>query len=211
MAAPKLTVFQQGLGAVNADNLNTLESTCDNLAQLRAFIGVQGVQVFLRGYVSLNDGGQGPFAWVSNATGPDNGATIIIPTGVSVGAWVRIPLIAFPAPFPSTGLILTWTGVQTNAATWLGGEAAEIAYTIPKDLPGSVGVKPKTRPTADYVVSIQVNTVEVATATFVVADDDWVFAAAADHAVVIGADVDFIGPGDTTVANFGLTIRVTVS
>lgn len=206
MVAPALNVARQGLGSVNADNLNTAEQTCDNLAQLRAFIGIQGVQVFLRGYVTLNDGGQGPFVWISTATGPDNGTSIIIPTGVTVGAWVRINLLANL----STGLILTWTGNQTTASTWLGGESAEVSYLIPQNLPGSTGVRPKTLPTANYTVAIKVNGSTIATATSAASDGSWTLACASDVTVLVDDDVDFIGPGDVTIADFGLTIKVRV-
>lgn len=204
MSAPSLTVSRQGLGVVPADLLNTYEQTADNLAQLRAFIGAPGVQVFMRGYVSLNDGGQGPFSWVSNATGPDDGQNIIIPNGVTVGAWVRINL--FPQLY--TGVKLTWVGAQVSAATWLGGDAAEIPYVIPQNLTGSQGIPPKTLATASYVVNINHNGVTVATATSNTTDGEWAFACAADVAVVPGDAVEFIGPGDTTVANFALTILV---
>lgn len=90
----ELARYVQGLGVASADNLNAFVQGADNLAQLRSFIGVDGMQVFLRGYVTPNDGGQGAFYWNSAATGPDNGITIIVPNGVAVGAWVRLNLTA---------------------------------------------------------------------------------------------------------------------
>jgi hypothetical protein len=60
---------------------------------LRAFIGVQGVQVFVRGYTAPIDGGQGAFFWSPTATGDDNGDTIIQPAGVTTGRWLRIPVL----------------------------------------------------------------------------------------------------------------------
>jgi hypothetical protein len=92
--APLLTVYANGQGTVSAGDLLTFEQTCDTLAQLRAFTGVTGLQVFLRGYTAPGDGGQGPFYWSATATGPDNGTTIIVPTGAIVGAWLRIPVVA---------------------------------------------------------------------------------------------------------------------
>jgi hypothetical protein len=93
MTAPQLTAYQQGLGAVNADGLNTFEQTCDVLAQLRAITGLPGMQVYVRGSVAVADGGQGQFYWNTTATGADNGTTIIRPTGSiggTPGAWIRI-------------------------------------------------------------------------------------------------------------------------
>lgn len=92
MAAPALQVNIQGQGVVSADNLNTFEQTCDNPPQLRAITGVTGMQVYMRGFVTPGDGGQGPFYWNALGTGPDdNGATAIVPTGAVVGEWTRIP------------------------------------------------------------------------------------------------------------------------
>jgi len=90
MSAPLLTVQVQGQGVVTADMLNTYGQTCDTVAQLRGFIGAPGVQVFVRGYTAPNDGGQGQFYWNATSTGPDNGFTIIVPTGSAQGAWIRL-------------------------------------------------------------------------------------------------------------------------
>lgn len=91
MSAPTLQAYIQGQGSVNADNLNTFEQTCDNVANLRAFIGLPGMQVFMRGYVDPGDGGQGDFYWNANGTGPDDGGvTTIVPNGAATGVWTRI-------------------------------------------------------------------------------------------------------------------------
>jgi hypothetical protein len=90
MTAPALTVFVTGSGAVTGDNLNTFVSSCDTYAQLRAFVGTSGVQVFTRGSAAPNDGGQGFWYWDSSAIGPDNNITIIIPPAAASGGWVRI-------------------------------------------------------------------------------------------------------------------------
>jgi hypothetical protein len=93
MGAPALSVQVNGGPPVTGDQLNTYEQTCDTVAQLRGFIGVSGVQVYLRGINSDNDGGAGVFYW--NATGAnadDNGVTTVIPSGSSAGngEWTRV-------------------------------------------------------------------------------------------------------------------------
>lgn len=95
MAPPALAVQQPGLGAVSADNLNTFEQTCDSLANLRAFTGISGIQVYMRGYVSPGDGGQGNFYWNATSIAADNGGvTTIAPTGqTGAGRWIRLPPI----------------------------------------------------------------------------------------------------------------------
>lgn len=99
MAAPALTTYYQGLGQVSADGLNTMEQTCDTFAQLRTLVGLPGMQVFARGGLSIADGLQGVFYWQANNAGPDNGSTVIVPTGALLGAWVKLALVtnsAFP-------------------------------------------------------------------------------------------------------------------
>jgi hypothetical protein len=90
MTAPQLTRYIQGQGVVSGDQLNTFEQTCDNVVQLRALIGVTGMQVFIRGYVAPGDGGAGPFYWNATALGPDDGATVIVPQPGVPGAWLRL-------------------------------------------------------------------------------------------------------------------------
>lgn len=91
MTAPSLQAYIQGQGSVNADNLNTFEQTCNNVADLRAFIGLPGMQVYMRGFVDTGDGGQGEFYWNASGTGPDNGGvTTIVPNGAATGVWSRI-------------------------------------------------------------------------------------------------------------------------
>lgn len=90
---PFLTVFKNGLGAVNADNLNTFGQVCVNYAQLKGFIGLTSMQVYMQGFTSAGDGGQGNFVWVGTGTGTDDGGlTTIVPIGVTQGYWSRLSL-----------------------------------------------------------------------------------------------------------------------
>jgi hypothetical protein len=89
MAAPSLNVKIQGQGSVSADDLNTYTMSCDTLAQLRAFSGAPGIQVYARGTTAIGDGGQGFFAWIAGGTGVDNNSTIIVPSGGG-GIWQRM-------------------------------------------------------------------------------------------------------------------------
>ena len=93
MSAPTLTDQIQGAGSVSADALNTYVQGCDNVAQLRAFTGVSGMQVFVRGTVTPNDGGQGNYYWSASSTAPDNGLSVVKPSGIPVGypgAWLLL-------------------------------------------------------------------------------------------------------------------------
>jgi hypothetical protein len=92
MAAPALTNYADGVGAVNGDNLNTFVQGGVLLAQLQLFPGAwNGQVVYLGGYTSTGDGGQGFFWWNSTSTATSNGVTVIVPYGtVGYGAWLRL-------------------------------------------------------------------------------------------------------------------------
>lgn len=91
MSAPVLSTFQNGISQVSGDQLDTFNQTCNIPSDLRAFVGTVGVQVFMRGFTSPGDGGQGQFYWNVSGTGPDdNGVTNIVPTGAATGCWTRI-------------------------------------------------------------------------------------------------------------------------
>jgi hypothetical protein len=91
MAPPALFVFIQGQATTSADNLNTFPQSCDNAAQLRAFIGSYTMCVYLRGFTVPGDGGGGMFYWNASSNAADNGTTIFAPAGVSTGRWIRVP------------------------------------------------------------------------------------------------------------------------
>ena len=80
MAAPALTNYADGVGAVNGDNLNTFVQGGVLLAQLQLFPGAwNGQVVYLGGYTSTGDGGQGFFWWNSTSTATSNGVTVMGP------------------------------------------------------------------------------------------------------------------------------------
>lgn len=89
MTAPSLNQYVQGEGSVDADGLNSFEQTCDDITQLREFIGTVGMQVFVRGLATAGDGGAGIFYWIEDGTGTDDGVTIIVPNGAT-GLWQRL-------------------------------------------------------------------------------------------------------------------------
>lgn len=91
MSVPNLTVFQNGQNQVSGDQLNTFTQTATTVANLRTFVGIQGMEVNLQGFTAPNDGGQGQFYWntISTAT-DDGGVTTVVPSGVTVGAWIRL-------------------------------------------------------------------------------------------------------------------------
>ncbi len=72
----------------NAASATTLVGAA-TVAALRLVSGTAtGQAIFLEGYTTQNDGGQGPFQWGAYTT--DNGGTIITPTGQTAGSWYRV-------------------------------------------------------------------------------------------------------------------------
>lgn len=126
MTAPALNVYVNGGPSVSGDGFNTFCQTCDSVANLRGFVGVQGVQVYMRGTLVPNDGGEGNFYW--NSTGSaadDNGVTTIIPSGSVAGSgeWTRITS-------PQTSVIsASATGINAIVLTSLKSAAALVSYS----------------------------------------------------------------------------------
>lgn len=90
MTVPANFVSANGVGAVSDDNLNTLVQVCNNVAAARAFVGITNMTIQLLGTTAPGDGGVGTFYWSATSTAEDDdGATVIRPNGVTVGAWLR--------------------------------------------------------------------------------------------------------------------------
>lgn len=120
MTAPALSQFQNGISQVSGDNLETFNQTCNVVADLRGFIGTAGMQVYLRGYTAVNDGGQGQFYWNVSGTGPDDGGvTIVVPSGAAVGCWSRLNSIVTLA----NGKILVGNSSNVATAVTMSGDA----------------------------------------------------------------------------------------
>lgn len=209
MTAPQLTAYAQGQTVVSGDRANTMVQSCDVISQLRAFVGKTGIEVLARGQLAINDGNGGLFYWDATATGPDDGLNVIVPTGSAIGAWIRNVLGGVGASVP-IDIVLTWTGPQTVATTWLGGEKFTRAVTLPMNCVGSQGLVPKTLPTGSYVVTMKKNGTTIGTATCSTGGV-WTFATSSATAFAISDYLDFYGPGDTTIADFGLTLAATSS
>ena len=134
MTAPALQKYVNGsvLAPVSGDNLNTFEQTCDNTSQLRLLVGTTGMQVFLRGISTPADGGQGDFYWLTSATGPDDNLNTIVPVGVTLGAWVRIPIS------------LAGSNLSLVSAPPIGTVTPNVADGAPSPLPAATAVNPVT-------------------------------------------------------------------
>lgn len=110
MGIPALAVQQPGLGAVTADNLNTYVQGGCLLGYLQNFIGQQNMTVYMLGYVTPGDGGQGVWYWNGGLTSGNN-TTTIVPNGSVQGGWVRVTfdtqLLVYQYIFPTSGFSVT--------------------------------------------------------------------------------------------------------
>lgn len=135
MSVPALIVFTQGTGAppVTADNLNTFVSTCTTLAVARGFSGTQNQQIFLQGYSSANDGGQGNFEWALGTGTDDGGITTIVPTGNTSGYWSRIgnSSVAYTPQTINNAAGVTLTAANLTNQVLLRSGAAAVTDTFP--------------------------------------------------------------------------------
>lgn len=69
-------------------NLPGIVQMIANIAALRTVNGTSQPLAVLLGYTTTDDGGQGIFVWVPGSMGPDDNATLIVPTGGG-GAWQK--------------------------------------------------------------------------------------------------------------------------
>lgn len=112
MSAPALTSFVGGQTVITQDVANTWEPNCDDFAQLRAFAPQGPLQVYCRGESAPNDGGQGVFWWNAGLSNPsDDNFTVIVPSGSSQGAWVRLSFDGLPG-----GIVLNATTLNVTSA-----------------------------------------------------------------------------------------------
>lgn len=91
MTIPSLSVQVAGTSQVDSDQFNTYQQVCNIVTDLRGFSGLTGMKVFMGGYTSNGDGGQGNFYWNASGNAPDDsGVTCITPNGVAAGQWTRL-------------------------------------------------------------------------------------------------------------------------
>jgi hypothetical protein len=111
---PANTVSIQGQGVVPADLLNSYVQLCPSVAQLRSFTGLPNMQVALQGSVTPGDGLGGDFYWNATATATDDGITVIRPSGVTVGAWLRLSTYGSPQTGGNGGVYIDDLGAVAN-------------------------------------------------------------------------------------------------
>ncbi len=88
MTAPAPQVQYAGVGVVGADQYNTYIQVLQSIAQLRNFTGLNNMVVWCMGTSTPVDGGQRMYYFNATSTAADNGTTVIVPSGATVGAWL---------------------------------------------------------------------------------------------------------------------------
>lgn len=107
------TVFAQGIGSVNADELNTFVQTSLTAANLQSLVGVTGMCVFVQGASGPGTGNSQFYYWSASATG---GTGAIVPSGAVIGAWLPLTITAGGLEF-----------YTSNYATPMAADAAAVA------------------------------------------------------------------------------------
>ena len=114
MTLPSLSVQQTGVGVVSADNYNTyVQSGGSTINNLKSFVGITGIILYVTGTSTISDGGQGFFYWNPSWTGSPDNVNTVQPANVVTGAWIRIPFVItsgsnFPTTNPGAGTGLLW-------------------------------------------------------------------------------------------------------
>ncbi len=143
MSIPALTTYQNAVGQVSGDQLNTMVQSANNVAALRTITGLTNMEIALQGFTVASDGGQGFFYWNPTSTAPDdNGVTTVVPNGVAAGAWSRLGATGTPTVVnsvtnldgsltisPTTGNVVASLG-SYNANTVLSNNTALSAQPV---------------------------------------------------------------------------------
>jgi hypothetical protein len=108
--------------------------------------------------------------------------------------------------------VVTWTGPQTTATAWLGGEKMTRPVVFPANFSGSQGRSPITNPAATYTVTFKKNGSTIGTAVSTTGGV-WTFASSGgtSYSFAVGDVIDAYGSGDTTIANFALSLSGSVA
>jgi hypothetical protein len=111
-----------------------------------------------------------------------------------------------------TDIVVEWTGPQTDADTWLGGEPLTRPMLFPANFSGSYGQIVTTNPASTYTVTIK-NGATVLGHAICSTGGVWTFTTtgSASQAVPAGGKVNAFGPGDTTIADFSFVLKGSVS
>lgn len=126
--------------------------------------------------------------------------------------WQRLVVTPAASTGEDVDIVLNWTGAQTTADAWLGGEKVTRPMTFPADFAGSEGQVVTTNPAATYTVTLKKNGTNIGTAT-ASTGGVWTFATSGgtSFSLAVGDTFNAYGSGDTTIQDFTLTFKGSVS
>ena len=138
MTASVLSNYQNGAGNVSGPQLNTFVQNAQSVTQLRSFVGTTPIVVYLEGYVTPADGGQGSFYWNATGTGPDdNGVTNIVPPAAGTGCWTRLGGVASTSGILAAG----WNNFIISPIVPPSFSTSSFALSLPAGLAAFNGVQ----------------------------------------------------------------------
>jgi Chaperone of endosialidase len=151
--SPVNAVSSNGVGVVPDSLLNAFVQTDATAAQLRGFVGINGMAAALQGITAPGDGNAGIFYWSTGNFTDDNLNTIVPYAAAGQGAWLRCgqsfpslivdgdPSIPVPTslgnPTPSISSFIV-TGTTESANEWENLASIQFTNTI-----GNAGAVPK--------------------------------------------------------------------
>ena len=220
MSIPALTVQANGTGVLTDDQLNTFVQGAALLANARNFVGVSQQTIYLVGLASVGDGGQGLFYFNATSTATDDGGiSVIQPSGLLVGRWLRSlvsaysltgPLIttinrtvAFFIPgLPPAGqnYVLTMTEAGTLQNPAAGGAGAATVLNAPTGNPVYVTIS-----TIHAGVTTSQGSIQIYSSGAVTFPSFTALSLANGDAI----ELTFPGSQDATLANISISLRYT--
>lgn len=109
-------------------------------------------------------------------------------------------------------VVISWTGAQTTANAWLGGEKLTRPLTFPANFSGSEGQVITANPSATYTVTIKNGGAAIGAATISTGGVvTFATTGGVSQALVVGDTFNAFGSGDSAISDFSLTFKASVS
>jgi hypothetical protein len=199
---PANGTFVQGVTTISDDELNTLVQGCTSAAQLRTFVGLSNMTVMLLGISGPGDSSGGVFYWQNGQGFADDNYNVIVPQGVTRGAWLRAALQT-----NAYGIDFSYVAQASppTANQLVGAAVVTQNVTFPVDFAGSAG-NVQNLPTLPFVMSVFRSDVADAVGTVTIGTDGtFDFDTFGDTIVLTpGQQIEFRAQADpdATVNNF---------
>lgn len=142
---PANFVSANGVAVITDANLNTAVQNAGLIANLRNFVGINGMAVRLLGGTVLGDSSNGSFWFNSSSTATDDGINVIQPNGLLTGRWLRL----FETNTFGAVIATPSSSVQTTSFTFTAAQMENLVY----EATGTAGAITGTTATAAQLVA----------------------------------------------------------